>query len=75
MKLEVEDQGYRMAPDVAAKAFDRGYQGDAGMVRGDGAGLGLSIVKELAERNGSTAFPRSEFGVGTVPTITLPCTN
>jgi signal transduction histidine kinase len=45
LKLAVSDHGIGMTQDEQERAFDSGWQGAAGMVRGDGAGLGLAIVR------------------------------
>ena len=40
--------------------------------RGPGTGLGLSIVKSLVELHGGSIDVRSELGIGTTFTISLP---
>jgi len=70
--LCVSDQGKGMSIGDQARAFDSGWQGDEGMVRGDGAGLGLAIVKKLAQANGGQVAIASELGMGTTVSITLP---
>jgi two-component system OmpR family sensor kinase len=52
--IEVTDQGPGFAPDVADHAFERFARGDAARTRG-GSGLGLSIVRAIAEAHGGTA--------------------
>jgi signal transduction histidine kinase len=70
--ISVEDNGKGMNPDEQARAYEKGWQGAAGMVRGDGAGLGLSIAKTLVVEHGGTMELASEVGVGTSVTIALP---
>lgn len=43
------------------------------MVRGDGAGLGLFIVRTLVEEHGGRVEITSEPGHGTALTVFLPC--
>lgn len=71
--LTVLDQGKGMTAEEQALAFDRGWQGGAGMVRGDGAGLGLAIVKNLVEMQGGKVSIESEVGRGSAFTVALPC--
>ena len=72
--LAVCDNGRGMTRDEQAHAFDKGWQGAEGMVRGDGAGLGLSIVRTLVENHGGHVALSSEIGVGSTLTVSLPCT-
>lgn len=67
--LTVRDTGVGIAPEDLPKIFDRFYQGES--VRSGGAGLGLSIVKQLVEIQGGTVGAASEPGEGTVITVTL----
>ncbi len=71
--LTVSDQGRGMTPDELARAFDSGWQGAEGMVRGDGAGLGLFIVRTLVAEHGGRVEITSEPGHGTALTVFLPC--
>ena len=71
--LTVSDQGKGMTRQELARAFDQGWQGAEGMVRGDGAGLGLAIVRTLVEEHGGRVEIVSEPGLGTSLTVVLPC--
>jgi len=70
--ISVTDTGLGMTAQEQGQAFNKGWQGTDGMVRGDGAGLGLSIVKKLIEAHRGRVELASEPGVGTVMTIFLP---
>ncbi|HET8953572.1 MAG TPA: HAMP domain-containing sensor histidine kinase [Solirubrobacteraceae bacterium] len=48
--LTVADEGPGLAPEEAARAFERFWRGPS--ARGDGSGLGLAIVRAIAERHG-----------------------
>ena len=71
--LTVTDQGKGMTPQELERAFDHGWQGAEGMVRGDGAGLGLAIVRTLVEEHGGRVEIASQPGLGTALTVFLPC--
>jgi signal transduction histidine kinase len=51
-RLTVADEGPGMPPDLAAHAFERFWRAPG--AEGDGAGLGLAIVRAIAERHGGT---------------------
>jgi two-component system OmpR family sensor kinase len=56
IEIEVRDAGPGMPSDVRAQAFDRFYRGDPSRSRDSGgAGLGLSVVRAIAEAHGGRA--------------------
>jgi signal transduction histidine kinase len=54
VSVEVRDDGPGVAPDILARVFEPFFKGDEsrGQDQGGGFGLGLSIVREIAERHG-----------------------
>jgi signal transduction histidine kinase len=66
--IEVADDGPGMAPEEAARAFDRFHHASGG----DGTGLGLAIVAAIAAAHGGHALLRSSPGAGTEVRIELP---
>ena len=71
--LTVRDAGEGIPPEHLDHVFDRFYRVDesrSGM--SGGSGLGLSIVKAIAERHGGRVGARSHPGVETVFEIVLP---
>src|SRR6185503_10267503 len=70
--LRVRDSGIGMSPELVAKVFDLFVQGE-GSVRQAGLGIGLTLVRHLAELHGGKAFAASAgAGQGSVFTVTLP---
>ena len=73
MHLVVEDGGIGMAEETIATALEPFRQLDGALSRRfEGAGLGLSIAKALAELHGGTLHIQSAVGEGTSVTIALP---
>jgi signal transduction histidine kinase len=69
--LEVRDEGIGMKPEQLARAFERFYRADStGNI--PGTGLGLCLVKEVAELHAGRVELESEFGVGTTARLWLP---
>lgn len=69
--LEVADTGSGVPDDEQESVWeelarDRGARGHPG------SGLGLALVRAIAERHGGTAVLRSRPGAGTVVTVRLP---
>jgi signal transduction histidine kinase len=67
--LLVEDTGIGIAPEQMPHVFERFYRGDSARTRGDaaadGAGLGLSIAKWIADAHNAEIALTSSPGVGT----------
>jgi PAS domain S-box-containing protein len=71
--LSVEDTGIGMEQETIAAALEPFRQLDGSLARRfEGAGLGLSIAKALAELHGGALSVKSAVGEGTIVTIALP---
>lgn len=71
--IRVEDTGVGIAEKDVAVIFERFVQPDTSLSREHGgSGLGLSLVKDLAEELGGMVSVSSEVGKGSVFTVTLP---
>lgn len=69
--IEVSDQGIGMSPDQLERAFERFYRADAsGNI--PGTGLGLSLVKEVAELHQGRVTLSSTLGAGTTAHLWIP---
>jgi two-component system sensor histidine kinase TctE len=69
--LEVEDNGPGIPPELRGKVFDRFFRISSSA--GDGCGLGLAIVREIATRHkGSVSLDAGKNGVGTIARLLLP---
>ena len=71
--LRVSDRGIGIAPGDLHKIFFQFYRIDEGRkVARKGAGIGLSIVKHIAEAHGGRVDVQSTLGEGTAFTIVIP---
>ncbi len=71
--VEVEDTGPGIPPGHLPHLFDRFYRTDASRSRATGgAGLGLAIVRQLAEAHGGRVWVESEVGKGSTFGFSLP---
>jgi signal transduction histidine kinase/ActR/RegA family two-component response regulator len=72
--LSVRDTGVGMSPELAARGFDLFVQGDRALDRAQGGlGIGLTLVRRLAELHGGLATAASEGpGRGSEFTVRLP---
>jgi CheY-like chemotaxis protein len=72
--LRVADTGIGMPAQLAARVFEPFVQGDRPMDRSHGGlGIGLTLVRRLAELHGGSASAESEgAGQGSVFTVRLP---
>jgi two-component system sensor histidine kinase TctE len=67
--LDVEDNGPGLAPELRERAFERFVRGST---QGEGCGLGLAIVREIAERHGGGAELLPAAPHGCIARLTLP---
>jgi two-component system, OmpR family, sensor histidine kinase SenX3 len=73
LTLQIIDRGLGIAPDEQRKIFERFYRTRA--VRNTsirGSGIGLALVKHIAESHGGRATVVSVPGEGSMFTVTLP---
>lgn len=72
--VEVRDQGVGVTRDEIPHLFERFYRGDKSRTKKNtpGYGLGLSIAKQIVEKQGGTISVESEPGKGSTFTIYLP---
>ncbi|HET7730161.1 MAG TPA: sensor histidine kinase [Usitatibacter sp.] len=72
--LSVADDGPGLSPELAARAFDLFVQGERELEHGQGGlGIGLTLVRRLAELHGGTAAVKSEgLGRGSEFIVRLP---
>ena len=68
----VGDDGIGIAPEHLEKIWQRFWQADPARGK-SGAGLGLSMVKWIAEAHGGAVNVRSRQGEGAEFIFTLPC--
>ena len=72
-KVTVTDTGIGIPEESVNKIFDRFYRVDKARAREmGGSGLGLSIVKAIAEMHGASVSVQSQAGQGSTFTIVLP---
>lgn len=73
MSVEVQDQGPGLSEDDQKKLFRKFTRLSARPTAGESStGLGLSIVKRLAEAMSGTVECRSQFGSGSIFSVHLP---
>jgi signal transduction histidine kinase len=71
--LGVRDTGEGIAPYHLPRIFERLYRADPGRARpSGGSGLGLTIVKHMAEAHGGSVSAESTVGVGTTIKVFFP---
>ena len=68
--VHISDQGIGMTPEQLSRVFERFYRADtSGNI--PGTGLGLNLVREIAQIHDGDVTLSSQFGVGTVATLRL----
>lgn len=71
-RIWVRDTGSGIAPEEQERIFERFVRASTGRPREDGAGLGLAIVRAIAEAHGGRVELDSGLGEGSRFTIVLP---
>ena len=69
LKLTVSDTGHGMTPDILEKIFDPFFTTKE---KGEGTGMGLSVVHGIVKSHGGTILANSEPGKGSVFNVYLP---
>ncbi|MGV8082255.1 MAG: ATP-binding protein [Coriobacteriia bacterium] len=73
VRLAVADTGPGISAEHLPRIFERFYRIDRARTRdGGGTGLGLALVRHVAERSGGSVEVHSEVGAGTTFTVRLP---
>ncbi|MFT8713740.1 MAG: ATP-binding protein [Leuconostoc pseudomesenteroides] len=72
--LSVRDSGIGIPLSQQSRIFERFYRGDESRQRkiASGTGLGLAIVNEIVTKHNGQLQVKSQVGVGTTITLTLP---
>jgi signal transduction histidine kinase/CHASE2 domain-containing sensor protein len=72
--IEIADQGYGIPESSLNRIFEKFYRVPRVQdVDVPGSGLGLALVKEIAELHGGSVAARSSAGAGSVFTLWIPC--
>jgi PAS domain S-box-containing protein len=72
-RIDVEDSGIGIPPEEVGQLFERFFRAsNAAQAGRPGSGLGLSIVKEIAELHGGRVEVASSVGHGTTFSVYLP---
>ena len=72
VSLWVRDSGPGIPPEDQARVFERFARAAASRRRSEGAGLGLAIVRAIAEAHGGRAELASVPGAGAIFTVVVP---
>jgi signal transduction histidine kinase/CHASE2 domain-containing sensor protein len=74
VSIEVADQGYGIPEGSVDRVFEKFYRVPRVQdVDVPGTGLGLALVREIAELHGGSVAVRSSVGTGSVFTLWVPC--
>jgi len=73
VQVDIADQGPGLEPEELSLVFERFYRADKARSRiTGGAGLGLSIVRQLVEAHGGRVWAESGTAEGATFSFTLP---
>jgi PAS domain S-box-containing protein len=71
-RFAIADTGIGIAAEDRERIFQPFYQTEAGVLKGDGAGLGLTITREYTRMMGGKLELESEQGKGSTFTLSVP---
>ncbi len=71
--IRVKDNGIGISEGDKEKIWQRFWQADSSRGSEGGSGLGLAMVKEIAELHGGSVDVESEIGKGSTFTFRMPC--
>jgi two-component system phosphate regulon sensor histidine kinase PhoR len=73
LEIRVSDEGPGIAPAERRRIFERFVRGSAGAEKQiRGSGIGLALVKHIAESHGGRAWVESDLGRGATFIVTVP---
>ncbi len=72
LSIQVADTGVGIPPEALRHVFERFYRVDQSRSRRTGSGLGLALVRSIAEANGGEVEVTSQVNAGSVFTLRLP---
>jgi signal transduction histidine kinase len=73
LRIEIADSGIGIPPEALPHLFERFYRADPARSRQDGGfGLGLAIVRWIAEAHNGRVEVASRPGAGSTFTVVLP---
>ena len=71
--ISVKDNGIGISEEDQGKIWQRFWQADSSRGNEGGSGLGLAMVKEIAELHGGSVSVESTLGKGSTFTFRIPC--
>jgi PAS domain S-box-containing protein len=72
LMLQIEDNGPGIPPEAQARLFERFYRVRSTEDQVQGTGLGLAMVKSVAEKHNGRVFVTSDVGKGSIFGMALP---
>jgi signal transduction histidine kinase len=72
LEVSVKDEGIGLTAEQQSHLFERFYRADRSDSAIGGAGLGLTICKQIIEGHGGKIWVESEVGAGSTFTFSIP---